>query len=199
MQKPEKTSKKHAVAKKSALREWTESIIIAFVLAMFVRTFFIQAYKIPTQSMVPTLIPHDKIFVSKIVYGARMPFLGMRLPGLRKPRRGDVVVFIEPTERKKVYVKRLIGFPGEKVEIRYGSVYINGAVVEDPRISKNFYYNEVPYGEGAITIPSGYFFVMGDNSANSYDGRKFGPVPLRDLLGEALLIWWPLNRIGWIR
>lgn len=199
MQKPEKKPKKHAVAKKSALREWTESIIVAFVLAMLVRTFFIQAYKIPTQSMVPALIPHDKIFVSKIVYGARMPFLGIRLPGLRKPKRGDVVVFIEPTERKKVYVKRLVGFPGERIEIQYGSVYVNGAVVDDPRISKNFYYNEGPYGEGTVTVPAGYFFVLGDNSANSYDGRKFGFVPLRDLLGEALLIWWPLNRIGWIR
>ena len=185
--------------KKSSLREWTESIAIAFVLAMIVRTFLVQAYKIPTASMVPTLIPGDKIFVSKVVYGPRLPILGVRLPGLRKPVRGDVVVFIEPTERKKVYVKRLIGLPGDTVEIKYGSIYINGKVVSDERISKNFYYNDGPFGEGEITVPVGYIYVLGDNSANSYDGRKFGFVPYKDLLGEAMVIWWPVKRIGVVR
>lgn len=192
-------SKASGVGKKGVIREWIESIVIAFVLAMLVRTFLVQAYKIPTASMVPSLIPGDKIFVSKIVYGPRIPLLGARLPGLRKPKRGDVVVFIEPTERKKVYVKRLIAFPGEKVEIKYGSIYINDQIVSDPRISKNFYYNDDPYGQDAVVVPAGYFFVLGDNSANSYDGRKFGFVPLKDLLGEGMVIWWPLKRIGWIR
>lgn len=191
--------KKNTQGQKSWIRDWTESLVVAFVLAMIVRTFFVQAYKIPTASMVPTLIPGDKIFVSKMVYGPRVPLLGIRLPGLRKPKRGDIVVFIEPTERKKVYVKRLIGFPKDRVEIKYGSVYINGTVVADPRVSKNFYYNEGPYGEGEITVPEGYYFMLGDNSANSYDGRKFGFVPVKDLLGEALVIWWPFNRIGWIK
>jgi len=191
--------KKTVQTKKSWVRDWTESLVVAFVLAMIVRTFFVQAYKIPTASMVPTLIPGDKIFVSKMVYGPRVPFLGIRLPGLRKPKRGDIVVFIEPTERKKVYVKRLIGFPKDRVEIKYGSVYINGTVVADPRVSKNFYYNEGPYGEGEITVPDGQYFMLGDNSANSYDGRKFGFVPVKDLLGEAMVIWYPFNRIGWIK
>jgi len=165
---------------------------------MFVRTFIVQAYKIPTSSMVPTLIPGDKIFVSKLIYGPRVPYFGIHLPGIRKPKRGDVVVFIEPMQRKKVYVKRLIAFGGEKVEIKYGSIYINDKVVSNPDISKNFYYNEGKYGHGAVVVPEGYIFVLGDNSANSYDGRKFGFVPMKDVLGEALFIWWPPKRISWI-
>jgi signal peptidase I len=186
---------------KSAAREWTESIIVAAVLAVFVRTLFFEPYKIPTSSMVPTLIPGDKIFVSKVVYGPRIPFVAWRIPGIRKPQRGEVAVFISPAERRKCYIKRVIGMPGDSVEIKLGNIYINGEAVSDPRISKNFYYNVGDYAkEGqSVKVPDEYYFMLGDNSASSRDGRYWGFVPYRDVVGKALFIWWPPKRIRMIQ
>lgn len=179
--------------KKSALREWVDSIVIALILAIFVRVFFFELYKIPTSSMVPVLIPGDRILVSKIVYGPRVPFFGIRIPGYRSPKRGEVIVFISPPERGKSYVKRIVGLPGDKMEIKHGSVLINGQQISDPYISRNFYYNFGDYAQEnrAIEVPKDSYFVLGDNSASSRDSRYWGFVPSKDVLGKAILIWWP--------
>ena len=182
-------------------KKWWDAAVWAFVLAVFVRVLFFEPYKIPTASMVPTLMPGDKIFASKLHYGPRIPFIGLRIKGFSKPKRGDVIVFIAPPDPSKCYVKRLIGLPGERVLIRNGSIYINGNPITDPKISKNFYYNAGEYGQEGkeILVPPKSFFVLGDNSASSKDSRYWGFVPYRDLIGKAIFIWWPLKRIELIR
>jgi signal peptidase I len=185
---------------KSQLREWIESLIIAAVLAIFLRTFFFQIYKIPTTSMVPTLMPGDKIFVSKLVYGPKIPFTRIRLPGIHQPQAGEVIVFIPPNDRKKAYIKRLIGKGGDHILIKDGNVYVNGKIVVDPRIARNYYYNNGDFAqEGKETVvPEGEYFFMGDNSLSSLDSRFWGFVDMNDIVGKAILIWWPPRRIGMI-
>lgn len=192
------TTENTNLKKKSLTREWVESIIIAAILAILVRTFFFEPYKIPTSSMVPTLIPGDKIFVSKLVYGPRIPIIAKRLPGVKQaPERGEVIVFIAPQERNKCYIKRVIGLPGDKVEIKLGNIYINGEAITDPKISKNIYYNVGEFGQEGkgITVPEDKYFVLGDNSASSRDSRYWGFVEHQDLIGKALFIWWPPKRV----
>jgi len=183
--------------KKSVLREWIESIVIAGSLAIFLRTFFFQIYKIPTNSMVPTLKPGDKIFVSKLVYGPKIPFTSLRIPGIRKPKRGEVIVFVPPCDRRKAYVKRLIGLPGEHIVIKDGNIYINGKLITQPNIANHYYYNE---GEECkytdVVVPQGKYFVLGDNSISSFDSRFWGFVDEKDIIGKAIFIWWPPKRIG---
>jgi signal peptidase I len=189
------------IRKKSAIREWTESIVIAFILAMIIRAFIVQAFKIPTGSMRSTLLEGDLILVNKLIYGARVPFTDIRLPALRQPRRGDVIVFIYPEDRKKDFIKRLVALPGEKVEIKNGTIYINGTALSNPNFSLRFYYNRGDFakeGQG-IVVPDDSFFVLGDNSASSKDSRYWGFVPKKNILGKAILIYWPLNRIRIIR
>ncbi len=183
--------------KKGKVREWVESILIAAVLAIFLRTFFFQIYKIPTTSMVPTLMPGDKIFVSKLSYGPKIPFTDFRLPGFSEPKRSDIIVFIPPHDRKKAYIKRLIGLDGDKITLRDGNVYVNGKIVVDPRIARNYYYNQGDYGkEGeVIVVPEGKYFFLGDNSISSLDGRFWGFVDKEDIVGKAIFIWWPPKRI----
>jgi signal peptidase I len=189
------------VKKKSVLWEWVESILIAFVLAMVIRTFVIQAFKIPTGSMRMTLIEGDAILVNKFIYGAKIPFTDLRLPALRQPKRGDVVVFIFPQDPKKDFIKRLVGVEGDTVEIINGTIYINDKPVVEQGFNGNYYYNRGEFGEVGkkITVPEGSFFVMGDNSASSQDSRYWGFVPKNNLLGKAILIYWPLYRIRLIK
>jgi len=189
--------------KKSVLREWVEALLIALALATFVRTIFFQVYKIPTTSMVPTLMPGDKIFVTKLSYGAKIPFTKLRLAGLRKPKRGEVIVFIPPEEKEKpyfkqkVYIKRLIGLPGERLRIEDGNVYINDKMVTDPLIARNFYFNQGDTENGKeILIPDEEYYFMGDNSISSLDSRYWGTVEYEDVAGKAVFIWWPPKRIG---
>ncbi len=186
---------------KSVLREWIESILIALVLALFVRAFIIQAFKIPTGSMRPTLLEGDIILVNKFIYGARVPFTKLRLPKVREPKRGDVIVFIYPDNPKKDYIKRLIGLPGDIVEIKNGSIYINGNLLVEPLFSQRYYYNRGDFGkEGEkIKVPQNCFFVLGDNSISSQDSRYWGFVPRENILGKALVIYWPFIRIRLIK
>jgi signal peptidase I len=183
--------------RKSVVREWLESIVIAALVAIFLRTFFFQIYKIPTTSMVPTLKPGDKIFVSKLVYGPKIPFTDLRISGWRKPQRYEIIVFIPPHDRKKAYIKRLIGLPGDKIRIKEGNIYINDKVVTDPRLASHFYYNQGDYGGEAveIVVPEDKYFVLGDNSFASLDSRFWGFVDQKDVVGNALFIWWPFPRI----
>jgi len=183
---------------KAIIREWVESILIAIILALFIRTFFIQAFKIPSGSMRPTLLEGDKIMVNKIVYGPKVPFTHYRIPGLREPRRGDIIVFKYPEDRKKDFIKRLIAVGGETVEISNGNITIDGKPIDGPpEILKTYYYDRGHYGvEGnAVKVPKGSYFVLGDNSDSSRDSRYWGFVPKDDVIGRAMFIWWPPWRI----
>jgi len=190
-----------SLKKKSVARDWIESIIVAFLLAMVIRAFVVQAFKIPTGSMRVTLIEGDLILVNKFIYGAKVPFLNSWLPAVRTPKRGDVIVFIYPEDKKKDFIKRLVGLPGETVEIKGGSIYINDKPVPEPVFNQIYYYNRGDFGaEGQkIVIPENSYFVLGDNSASSKDSRYWGFVPKANLLGKALIIYWPLNRIRQIK
>ena len=187
--------------KKSVIREWIESIIIAFLLAMVIRTFVVQAFKIPTGSMRPTLLEGDLILVNKFIYGAKIPFADKRLPAFRDFKRGDVIVFIYPEDTKKDFIKRLVGLPGDEIEIKKGSIYVNDSPLSDPVFNNRYYYNRGDFGvEGTkIIVPKDNYFVLGDNSASSKDSRYWGFVPKDNILGKAILIYWPPNRVRIIK
>jgi signal peptidase I len=168
---------------------------------MIIRSFLVQAFKIPTGSMRPTLLEGDLILVNKFIYGAKVPFTGLRLPAFSQLKRGDVVVFIYPDDRKKDFIKRLFGLPQETVEIKNGTVYINDRPLLDPVFSQRYYYNRGDFAaEGQkITVPADSFFVLGDNSASSKDSRYWGFVTKQDILGKAIVIYWPPQRIRIIK
>lgn len=195
--------KYQGVKKKSALWEWIESLIVALILALFIRQFIIQAFKIPTGSMRATLVEGDRILVNKFIYGAKIPFTDLRLPDLREPKRGDVIVFIYPQDPKKDFIKRLIALPGETVEIKSGGIYINEVYNKEPLISNRYYYNrpESAYGRQgqAIKVAEDSYYVLGDNSSSSQDSRYWGFVPKKNVLGKAMLIYWPINRMRLIK
>lgn len=187
---------------KSQAREWAESIIIAVILALLIREFIVQAFKIPSGSMIPTFQIGDRIFVNKFIYGARIPFTDIRLPKLRDPGRGDIIVFRSPETPKKDFVKRLIAVEGETVEIKDGNILINGNPIDGPpSIRSVYYYNVEPYGkEGkAVKVPKDSYFALGDNSANSRDSRYWGFVPKKSLIGKAMFIYWPITRMKVIK
>lgn len=187
--------------KKSVIREWIESIVVAFILAMIIRAFVVQAFKIPTGSMRPTLIEGDLILVNKFIYGAKIPFTDVRLPAIRQPKRGDVIVFLYPENPKKDFIKRLVGLPGESVEIKKGTIYINNRPLLEPMFSRRFYYNKgtLEREDYKVVVPKDSFFVLGDNSASSQDSRYWGFLPWRNVLGKAMLIYWPPQRIRIIK
>jgi len=187
---------------KTEMREWAESIIIALILALLIRTFVVQAFKIPSGSMIPTFEVGDRIFVNKFIYGARIPFTDIRLPALKAPQRGDIIVFVSPEAPKKDFVKRLIALEGETVEIKRGSILINDKAVDGPdSVKANYYYNKGNFGKAgvAVTVPKGFYFALGDNSANSRDSRYWGFFPKKNLIGKAVLLYWPIQRIHIIR
>ena len=178
--------------------EWVKPILYALIIALFIRHFIAQPFKIPTSSMVPTLKPGDRIFVNKFVYGARIPFTNIRLPKLREPERGDIIVFHSPVEKNKFLVKRLVGKPGDKIEIKGQHLWINGKPAEDPRILSTIaYYNKGAYGKTGrvIKVPEDSYYCLGDNSLNSVDSRYWGFVPAKNLAGKVFLIHWPAKRI----
>ena len=181
--------------KKSVFREYTEAIIIAVILALFIRTFVIQAFKIPSGSMLPTLQIGDHLLVNKFLYGIRVPFTGKVLVPIKDPKHGDVIVFRFPEDRSIDYIKRVIGVPGDKIEIKDKQLIINGKKAEDPHAHFST-PDIVPAGInskdnfGPIIIPEGKLFVMGDNRDNSYDSRFWGYVDNSDILGKAIIIYW---------
>ncbi len=187
---------------KSAIREWIEAFAFAAFLAFcIIRPFVIQAFKIPTGSMRPTLMEGDLILVNKFIYGAKVPFTKYRLPGLREPKRGDVVVFIYPEDKKKDFIKRMVGLPGDIIEIKRGTIYVNGTALLEPGFNQRYYYNRGDFAEEGekITVPDGNFFVLGDNSGSSKDSRYWGFVPKDNVLGQAMVIYWPPQRIRIIK
>lgn len=168
-----------------------EVVITALILALIIRTFVVQAFKIPTGSMRTTLIEGDRILVNKFIYR------------FKRPKRGDIIVFKYPEEPKKDFIKRLIAFGGETVEIVDGSIIINGEPVRNgSKIEEIYYYNKAgtEYGEEGkiIEVPEDNFFVLGDNSASSRDSRYWGFVPKKNLVGKAFLLYWPPKRIRFL-
>jgi len=190
-----------SLKKKSVIRDWVESIVIALILALIIRAFIVQAFKIPTGSMRMTLKEGDLILVNKFIYGAKIPFIKYYLPALQAPKRGDVIVFIYPEDRKKNFIKRLVGLPGETIEIKGGSVYVNDKPVAETIFNQIYYYNRGEFGLPGqkIVVPADSYFVLGDNSASSKDSRYWGFVPKEDLLGQAMIVYWPLQRIKIIK
>jgi len=178
--------------RKSVLREYAEAIAIAVVLALFIRTFVVQAFKIPSGSMKPTLLVGDHILVNKFIYGIKIPFIDKNIIKLGKPKRGDVVVFKYPLDTKKDYIKRVIGLPGDKVELANKQLRINGKVMDDPHASYSVYGNLRNFGP--IIVPAHHLFVMGDNRDESSDSRVWGFVPYAYLKGKAFLIYWSWDR-----
>jgi signal peptidase I len=181
--------------KKSLVREYVEAILIAILLALFIRTFIVQAFKIPSGSMLPTLKIGDHLLVNKFSYGLKMPFIGSTLIPWDGPSRGDVVVFRFPKDRSVDYIKRVIGVPGDTITVKNKKIFINGEAVADPHA--HFTSTLVLGSEasprdnfGPVTVPTGNIFVMGDNRDNSYDGRFWGFVDQRDVLGKAFILYW---------
>lgn len=165
------------------------------LLALFIRTFIVQAFKIPSGSMLPTLKIGDHLLVSKFTYGLRVPFSGTLLLPWKEPQRGDVIVFRFPKDRSVDYIKRVVGVPGDTVTIKDKRVHINGEMIADP--NAHFTSTEILDGKasprdnfGPVTVPDGAVFVMGDNRDNSYDGRFWGFVDQRDILGKAFILYW---------
>jgi len=199
-----------APAQKSVAREYGEAMVIALVLAIFIRTFFVQAYKIPSGSMEPTLLIGDHILVNKIIYGLRMPdsIFGLEIPGLplgkylfhlEPVHRGDVVVFVFPVPpRDKDFIKRVIGVAGDTIAVKNGVVWLNGSPMPDPHghfeVAAQDRSPVSPRDNfGPVTVPPGKLFMMGDNRDRSYDSRFWGFVDLNDVEGRATIIYLPWN------
>ena len=178
---------------KRMMKEWGEPIIVAVLLALLIRAFFIQAFKIPSGSMRDTLKEGDKIMVNKLLYGPRVPFTKFRVPSLREPKRGDIIVFIYPVDGRD-FIKRLVATGGETIEIADGNILISDEPIEGPpEMQKIYYYNRGRYGQerGPVIVPEDSYFVLGDNSNSSQDSRYWGFVPRENIIGRAMFIWWP--------
>jgi signal peptidase I len=184
---------------KSTAREYFESIVIAVILALFIRTFVVQAFKIPTGSMEENLLIGDHLLVNKFVFGPSGAERAV-LP-IKDAVRGDVVVFKYPEEPERDFIKRVIGLPGETVEVKEKKVYINGTALDEPYAhylqppSSTSHLDEVTSLDvreryGPVTVPAESYFVMGDNRDNSQDSRYWGFLPRSYIKGKALVIYW---------
>ncbi|MGO8988890.1 MAG: signal peptidase I [bacterium] len=176
--------------RKKFIKEYVEPIVIAVLIALFIRAFIVQAFKIPSSSMEPTLLVGDHILVNKFIYGIRIPYTNIKFCQYKKPGRGDIIVFIFPKDRSKDFIKRVIGLEGEKVEIINNKIYVNDKLMNDPW---GHFILARPSLEdfGPIRIPEGSLFVMGDNRDNSQDSRFWGFVNINnDVIGRAFVIYY---------
>jgi signal peptidase I len=190
-------------------KDWGEPLLVALVLAVAIRIFIFAPFKIPSGSMIPTLLVGDRIFVEKITYR------------FSKPERGDIIVFKFPLDQKKNFkvtiggkrvgfkwdsrrdfVKRLVGLPGDKIEIKDGKLVVNGEALEEPPFSDHYYYNKEDWEYAklnqVIEVPAGHYFALDDNSAQSSDSRDWGFVPENNMVGKAFFIWWPPKRVKFV-
>ena len=179
---------------KSVAREYTEALLMALLLAIFIRSFVVQAFKIPSGSMLPTLLVGDHILVNKFLYGLRLPYpIDEMIVQWGGPDRGDIVVFVFPRDPSKDFIKRVIAVEGDTVEIRHKQVYLNGEKIEDPYATFADGRRELDGPRdnfGPLTVPPGKLFVMGDNRDRSHDSRFWGLVDLEDVKGKAFMIYW---------
>lgn len=196
-----KVAKKEAVREqapeqstRSQIREYVEAFGMAILLALFIRTFIVQAFKIPSGSMEPTLAIGDHLLVNKFLYGIRVPVVGTRLLSFIKPERGDVIVFVYPEDRSKDFIKRIVAVEGDEIEVRNKVIYLNGEKAPDAHgyiaPGSRIYPNGARDNFGPYKVPDGHVFVMGDNRDHSHDSRYWGPVPVTDILGKAFILYW---------
>lgn len=192
-------SLKKSQKNKSVLREYVEAILIALILALFIRTFVIQAFKIPSGSMIPTLLIGDHILVSKFIYGIKNPFTGATWIKIKQPQREDVVVFKYPMNPKQDFIKRVVGVAGDRIKIIDKKLFVNDTLLElrqtqhdDPNILPGELSPRDNFGP--ITIPPDSLFVMGDNRDNSHDSRFWKFVKLKEVKGKAFILYWSWDR-----
>jgi signal peptidase I len=187
-----------ATFRKSTVREYFESIVVAVILALFIRTFVVQAFKIPTSSMEPNLLVGDHLLVNKFVFAPTATPVERAVLPIRELRRGDVVVFKYPEEPERDFIKRVIGLPGETVELRNREIHIDGVKLDEPYAHYLFPAGldsegasfDVRERYGPVSVPPGHLFVMGDNRDNSQDSRYWGFLPRHYVKGRALMIYW---------
>jgi signal peptidase I len=206
----EEVATNEKTSKKSIVLEYGKSLLIALVLALFVRTFFVQAYKIPSGSMLETLKIGDHILVEKFLFGTHIPFTDIVVLPLTQPKRGDVVVFRYPLDPSLDFIKRIIALPGDTVQGINKDIYVNGKRLKEPYIQHidNFVlpaYISPRDNFGPLRVPKDSYFAMGDNRDNSKDSRFWGFVPRQNIKGEAMAIYFSwdseshrirLSRIG---
>ncbi|MBD0306012.1 MAG: signal peptidase I [Nitrospiraceae bacterium] len=210
-------------ARKSVLREYAEAIILAMLLAFAIRVFIVQAFKIPSGSMIPTLLIGDHILVSKLSYGLQWPadcklrlsfppitcYTSKTIVAFGEPQRGDVIVFRYPEDEEKDFIKRIVGLPGDTIEVRSKLVYINGTPSHDKsytqRVDPGIIDGSINPRDnfGPVTVPAGSYFVMGDNRDQSLDSRFWGYVRAEKIRGKAFRIYWSWSGHGdwkqWVR
>lgn len=193
-----KEKKSPPLKTKSKIREFIEAILTAFVIAAFIISFVVQAFKIPSGSMIPTLLVGDHLFVNKFIYGVKIPFFRKTIIPITDPKRGDVVVFIYPQDRSKDFIKRVIGTAGDKIEMKNKKLFINDQAYADPY---GVYNDPLIYpgtaqprdNFGPVIVPKDSLFVMGDNRDHSLDSRFWGFVDLKDVQGKAFILYWSWN------
>jgi signal peptidase I len=194
------------MGKKRIIKEYIEPIVIAVLIALFIRAFIVQAFKIPSSSMEPTLLVGDHLLVNKFIYGVRIPYTNIKFFQYKKPKRGDIIVFIFPKDRSKDFIKRVIGTGGEKVAIIHNKIYINDKMIDD--LWGHFTITRPSIEEyGPVKVPEGFLFVMGDNRDNSQDSRFWGFVNINEVKGKAFIVYFSwdsnaqklLNMIRWTR
>jgi len=196
---PEPTKEKSS---RRVFQEYSEAFVVAVILAILIRALFVQAFKIPSGSMIPTLLIGDQILVNKFIYGIRVPFTDERWPRFKDPQHGDVIVFVYPEDRTKDFIKRVVGVGGDTVEIRNKQVYVNGKPENNPHA--RYGPNTIdPTGKRdnmpPVKVPEGHLFVMGDNRDQSHDSRWWGFVPASDVKGEAFLIYYSAEEFPGVR
>ena len=215
--------------KKGFVREWAEAILVAMVIALILRTFVVQAFKIPSSSMEDTLLIGDHLLVNKFIYGTKIPFSDDRVMKIRDPKRGDIIVFEFPPDtlddrmnfwQKRDFIKRIVAVPGDTVEIRNKVLLVNGkelhmpqAVYKDSFTSKNcvdigdWKTNNIIVSASQVrdcmlptTVPEGHYFVLGDNRDRSHDSRFWGFVPMENIKGLAFIKYWSWDSLeNWPR
>jgi signal peptidase I len=183
--------------RKSIVREYAEAIAIAVLLALVIRSLVVQAFTIPSGSMMDTLLVGDYILVNKFLYGPELPLTELHLPAFRDPRRGDIIVFKYPQDEKRDFIKRIVATPGERVQIRGHQVLVNGKPLAesytkfaDSGVRGAEAYCGYAYGCEPTIVPPDSYFVMGDNRDNSQDSRYWGFVKRDKIKGKAFLIYW---------
>ncbi|HXV14590.1 MAG TPA: signal peptidase I [Candidatus Krumholzibacteria bacterium] len=181
-----------AKRKKSVIREYAEIIVLAVALALFVRTFFVQAFRIPSESMEDTLLVGDFLFANKLLYGPKLPLIDVRLPAIRDPEPGDIIIFKYPGDPKMDYIKRCVAVEGQTVELVDNKLYVDG-VMQDEEFTKYVFGSRPDRRFGPFEVPEGHIFMMGDNRDNSADSRAWGPLDKKLISGKAMFIYFSWN------
>lgn len=186
--------------KQSKLWEYTKAIVTALILALIIRAYIVQAFKIPSGSMLQTLLIGDHILVNKFIYGTKLPFSYNRILAFAEPKRGDIIVFKYPEDPDRDFIKRVIGAEGDMIESKNKKILVNGKPLDEPYMQHTD--NSVRAGGieprdnfGPYLVPKNKLFVMGDNRDQSYDSRYWGYVDIKDVKGKAFIIYWSWDNI----